>query len=245
MPFSPLDASALRISRGSPSTGIHSPAGSFTRSSVMMPLPSRSSGPSSSAWSSRSSFQAPAFRSSATSGLRKKRVAASGLPFGQDEPGERLRGVCIGQQAVGQRERGLGGQRQHALQVGDHQHRRRLADLLPGVGADLEGQQVDAAAARRDPVDRGARRVGLVDGEQRGVGVLRACDSDRTPGPTPGRRPPSAAGGAGFWASTTTPATSKAAGSASTHLRFMRPRLREEDPGRQTKHPATGQVNRI
>ncbi len=49
----------------------------------MRPLASRSSGPSSSDWSSRSSFQTPAFRSSATTGLRKKRVAASGLPLGR------------------------------------------------------------------------------------------------------------------------------------------------------------------
>ena len=45
------------------------------------------------------------------------------VAVGQDEPGERLRGVCIREDAAGQRECGLRGQRQHPLQVGHHQHR--------------------------------------------------------------------------------------------------------------------------
>ena len=69
--LSPFDGSALRIRRGSPSTGIHSPAGSFTRISVMMPLPSRSSGPSSSHLVVHVVVPFDALRSSAASGFAK------------------------------------------------------------------------------------------------------------------------------------------------------------------------------
>ncbi len=70
------------MSRASPSTGIHSPAGSFTRIWLMTPSPFRSSGPSSSAWSSRSSLSDEPLRASATSGFAKNRRAASGLSDG-------------------------------------------------------------------------------------------------------------------------------------------------------------------
>src|SRR5512139_2564269 len=83
MPFSPLAGSALRISLGSASTAIHSPAGSLARIWVMIPSPFKSSGPSSSTWSSESSLTFRAFRPSESRGFLKKRAAPSGLPFGR------------------------------------------------------------------------------------------------------------------------------------------------------------------
>ncbi len=96
-----------------------------------------------------------------------------GVAVRQDEPREVLRRGGAGDQAVGERERPLCGERQHPLEVGHHEDGGHSAGGLARLGADLEHHQFDAAGARGDPVQRRLRGVGLVDGEKRRVDLLR------------------------------------------------------------------------
>jgi len=142
------------------STGIHSPAGSFTRISVMIPFPSRSSGPSSSTWSSMSSFHGATFRPSSHDGFWKK-CAPRPIPCREDEPRE-VSGwrLCL-EQASCEEERRLARDRHEPSRFPTTNTAGTLRTFLP-ARADLDHEQVGASRAGRDPVQRGGGRIRLL-----------------------------------------------------------------------------------
>ncbi len=96
-----------------------------------------------------------------------------GVAVGQDEPREVLHRGGAGYQPVGERERPFCGERQDPFEVGHHEDGGHPVGLLARLGADFENGQFDAAGTRRDPVQGRLRGVGLVDGNQRRVDLLR------------------------------------------------------------------------